>query len=220
MTRGAGIYYSASELAWIKRHRALPRKEAHRKFCQTFSRADVSFDNYKALCTRKGWRTGRTGQIEKGATSWNTGKKMPPGKGGNHPNARKTQFKKGQLPHNTQYLGHERVSKDGYVEISIDEMNPYTGFERRHVLKHKYLWEQKNGKLPKGVCLKCLDDNRQNTDPDNWIAIPRGALPFLNGHRGHNYKEMPTELKPTVLALAKLKHAKSAAVKQEKEKQP
>jgi hypothetical protein len=72
---------------------------------------------------------------------------------------------------------------------------------------------QKTGKLPKGMCLKCLDGNRHNADPDNWTPIPRGALPFLNGHRGHNYEEMPTELKPTVLALAKLKYAKRAAGK-------
>lgn len=212
MTKGRSIEYSETELRWIKRHRMLPRREACQRFCERFKRTDLRFENYKSLCTRNGWLTGRTGQIEKGATPWNEGKKCPPGKGGNHPNSRKTQFNKGHAPSNTKYLGHERVSKDGYVEISIDETDPHTGFERRYVLKHKYLWEQKNGKLPKGMCLKSLDDNRQNTDPDNWTPIPRGALPFLNGHRGHNYKEMPAELKPTVLALAKLRHAKHAAV--------
>ena len=217
MTKGTRIHYADEELAWIKRHRALPRRDAHRRFCQKFKRNDVTLDHFKALCKRKEWLTGRTGRIEKGAVPWNEGKKMPPGKGGNHPNARKTQFKKGQRPANTRHSGHERLSKDGYVEISIDEMNPHTGFERRYVLKHKYLWEQKNGKLPKGMCLKCLDDNRQNTDPDNWVAIPRGALPFLNGHRGHNYKDMPPDLKPTVLALAKLKHARGAAVRKGKQ---
>jgi hypothetical protein len=114
------------------------------------------------------------------------------------------------------YLGHERVSKDGYVEISVGEENPYTGYERSYVLKHKWLWEKENGKLPKGMRLKCLDDNRQNTDPANWVAIPRGALPFLNSHRGYNYKEIPSELKPAVLALAKLKHARSKALKRKR----
>jgi len=217
MAKGSQIRYSKDELAWIKRHRTLPRREAHQRFCEKFGRSDVTVDNLKALCTRKGWKTGRDGRITKGTAAWNAGKKMPPGKGGNHPNARKTQFKKGKLPHNTRFLGHERVSKDGYVEVSIDEPNPHTGFERRYVLKHKYLWEKKNGKLPKGMCLKCLDDNRLNTDPSNWEAIPRGALPFLNGHRGYYYSEMPDELKPSVLALAKLKHAKSKARKKGKQ---
>nr|WP_282576146.1 HNH endonuclease [Sinorhizobium meliloti] len=52
--------------------------------------------------------------------------------------------------------------------ISIDQKNPHTGFERRYVLKHRYLWEQKNGPLPAGTRLRCLDGDRQNTDPSNW----------------------------------------------------
>ncbi|WP_435018523.1 HNH endonuclease [Tundrisphaera sp. TA3] len=213
---GKAIAYSDRELAWIERHRTLPRKEAHELFCREFDRADVTPDLYKALCTRKGWSTGRTGRIEKGNVPCNKGKKCEPGKGGNHPNARKSQFRKGQEPHNTHYLGHERVSKDGYVEISIDEVNPHTGYGRRYELKHKYLWEQLNGKVPEGMCLKNLDGNRQNTDPANWVPVPRGALPFLNGHRGYDYDQMPDELKPAVLALAKVKHAKSKAAKKAK----
>ena len=202
MTRGTSIKYTDAELEWIKQRRTWNRKKAHRKFCEKFQRSDVSFENFCALCQRKGWSTGRDGRFEKGMAPANKGKKMP-----YNANRERTQFKKGNLPHNTRHLGHERVGKDGYVEISIDEINPHTGFERRYVLKHKYLWEKEHGKLPAGMCLKCLDGNRQNTDPSNWQAIPRGALPFLNGHRGHDYETAPAELKPTVLALAKVKHA-------------
>ena len=216
MTQGRRIHYSKLELTWISRNRALPRREAHRRFCEEFGRKDVTLTHYNSLCKRKGWLTGRTGRIEKGAEPWNTGMKMPPGKGGNHPNARKTQFKKGNAPHNTKHLGHEHVSK-GYVEISIDEVNPHTGYERRYVLKHRHLWEQKNGKLPKDMVLKCLDGDQRNTDPSNWLAIPRGTLPFLNGRWGHKYDEVPDDLKPTVLALARLKHAKSKAAKRKKD---
>jgi hypothetical protein len=63
----------------------------------------------------------------------------------------------GQLPHNTQYLGHERVSKDGYVEVSIDEVYPHTGYGRRYLLKHVHKWEKANGPVPDGLCLKCVD---------------------------------------------------------------
>lgn len=215
---GKAIHYSKPELAWIKANCTLPRKEAHQRFCEKFGRADVTLAHYNALCRRKGWLTGRTGRISKGATPWNAGKKWPPGKGGNHPNARKTQFKKGQKPHNTHYLGHERVSKEGYVEVSVDEVNPHTGYARRYVLKHRHLWEKKNGKLPKGMCLKSKDGNRQNTDPDNWEPIPRSMLPFLNGGKGgsYNYDAVPEELKPTVMALAKVKHAKGKAAKRTK----
>lgn len=217
MPRGKALHYSEGELQWIKEHRTLPRKDAHRQFCEKFERNDVSLTHYNALCKRNGWLTGRDGRIAEGATPWNKGKEWTEGEGAKHPNARKTQFKKGRAPHNTKYLGHERLNKEGYIEISVDEINPHTGYGRRHVLKHKYLWEKTNGKLPKGMCLKCLDGNRQNTDPANWAPIPRGALPFLNGHRGYNYEDMPKELKPAVLTLAKVRHAKSKAVKRKQQ---
>lgn len=208
MSRGTQIIYSENELAWIKSHCHWPRKKSHQAFCEKFKRSDITSDNYKALCTRKGWVTGRSGCFEKGILPYNKGKKMA-----YNANTARTQFKKGHAPHNTHYLGHERISKDGYVEISVNTKNPYTGFERHYVLKHIYLWEKENGRLPKEMCLKCLDSNRQNTDPRNWEAIPRGVLPFLNGHRGHNYDEAHEELKPTILTLAKLKYSKGKIIK-------
>lgn len=77
------IPYSAKELAWIKQHCVMPRRKAHALFCYTFDRA-VSLVNFKALCTRKGWLTGRTGCFETGMTPHNKGKEMP-----YHPNNRR-----------------------------------------------------------------------------------------------------------------------------------
>ena len=201
--KGARISYSAAEIAWIRAHSTWPRRKAHHAFCERFGRSDVSFDNFKALCTRKGWVTGRTGRFEKGITPANKGKRMP-----FNANSAKTRFRKGQLPHNTKFLGHERVSKNGYVEISIDEVNPHTGFERRYVLKHLHLWQQVNGPVPEGHCLKCMDGNKTNTDPSNWTAVPRALLPRLNGRwTGVGFDAAPPELKPAILATAKLHHA-------------
>ncbi|HEV7433926.1 MAG TPA: HNH endonuclease [Pseudorhizobium sp.] len=204
--RGHHIRYSADELSWLEANQTMVVSEYHRAFCAQFGRDDISAANLHGLRKRKGWLTGRTGRFEKGAVPFNKGKPCPPGKGGRHPNARKTQFKKGQTPHNTNHLGHERVSKDGYVEISVDETNPHTGYERRYVLKHRWLWEQANGPVPEGMALKCLGD-RLDTDPSNWELIPRALLPRLNGRFGRNYDSAPAELKPTILAVAKLEHA-------------
>lgn len=208
--KGRHIIYSADELAFIQSVSRWPRADAHAAFCQKFGRDDVSLQNLHALCKRKGWLTGRTGCFAKGAEPHNKGKSCPPGKGGNHPNARRTQFKKGQTPHNTNYLWHERVSKDGYVEISVDQPNPHTGFERRYVLKHLWLWEQANGPVPEGYALKCLDGNRQNVDPSNWECVPRALLPRLAGGNRYvsrpHYDSAPAELKPALLAVAKLEH--------------
>lgn len=204
--KGRFIPYSADELAWLEANRTLVISDYHREFCRVFGRDNVTAVNLHALRKRKGWRTGRTGHFAKGSEPANKGKQFPTA--ATHPNCRRTQFKRGQEPRNTKYAGHERVSKDGYVEISIEETNPHTGYHRRYVLKHKWLWEQANGPLPAGFALKCLGD-RLNTDPSNWEAVPRAMLPLLNGGRHKTriaFDEAPDELKPTIMAVAKLKH--------------
>lgn len=208
--KGVYIPYSSDELAWLEANRTLVISEYHRAFCETFQR-DVSAKNLHALRKRKGWSTGRTGCFVKGQMPPNKGKKCAPGTGGRHPNARRNQFRKGNLPHNTNYLGHERFSKDGYVEISVDEVDPHTGFERRYVLKHRWLWEQQNGPVPAGMFLKCLDGDRTNTAPDNWELLPRAVLPYLNGHRGFDYDSAEPEVRPAIIAVAKIKHAARSA---------
>lgn len=206
--KGAAIPYTQQQLDWIEAHSKDDRRQTHAAFIATFDRPDVSLANLNALCKRKGWLTGRTGRFSKGQETHNKGKKMP-----FNANSARTQFKKGNLPHNTRHLHHERISKDGYVEISIDEPNPHTGFERRYVLKHRYLWEKANGPVPDGHCLKCLDGDRTNTDPTNWKSIPRAMIPRLDGRFGRNYETADPALRPTILAIATLEHATRTANK-------
>lgn len=207
--KGRHIPYSSEEMAWLFENRTLPIAEYHAAFVARFARTDVAPANLHALRKRKGWRTGRTGCFAKGHQTHNKGKPFPAA--ATHPNCRKAHFRKGQLPHNTRALGHERVSVDGYVEISIDEPNPHTGFERRFVLKHRWLWERANGPVPDGHALKCLDGNRLNTDPANWQAVLRAMLPRLAGgnryRRVNAYDEAPAALRPTIMATARLDHA-------------
>ncbi len=200
--KGRQIIYSGRELAFIERRCTMNRRELHAKFLAKFDRPDVSVIHLNALCKRKGWFTGRTGQIVKGSVPHNKGKQHPAGRSAG---AARHHFKKGNLPHNTNYLGHERVSKDGYVEISVDEANPHTGFERRYVLKHRWLWGKQRGPIPEGMALKCKGD-KTNCEPSNWELIPRALLPRLGGRFGRGYDAAPTELKPTIMAVVKIEH--------------
>jgi hypothetical protein len=202
------IHYTAQELAWIEARKTLPRAELHRHFVAKFDRADVSAIHIASLCKRRGWKTGRTGQFASGQEPKNKGKRMPQ----NATNAA-TRFKPGHKPHNTKYLGHERMTPDGYVEISVAEINPHTGFPRRYVHKHRWLWEQANGPVPDGHVLKSLDGDKTNTAPANWICIPRALLPRLSGRWHRAYDTAPAELKPVLLATAKLEHAARTAAK-------
>ena len=198
--KGRPIPYSSEELAWVEERRKWPRRDLCKAFCERFDR-DVSSDAIKVLCLRKGWKTGRNGRFPPGNVPANKGQKMP-----YNANSARTQFKKGQKPQNTKHLGHERVGTDGYVCISIDEVNPHTGFERRYVQKHRYLWEQMHGPIPPKMVLKCLDCDKTNTDPSNWVLIPRGMLPRLNGIYGRDYDNAPPELKPAIFRTAELEH--------------
>ena len=209
--KGRQIVYTCEELAFIESVSKWPRDEAHAAFCQQFRRDDVTLQNFHALCKRKGWFTGRTGCFVKGHEPSNKGKPCPPGTGGRHPNARKTQFQKGgrtgKAALNYQPIGTERVTEDGYRERKIHDGLP---MQSRWQLVQRIEWEAANGPIPEGHALKCLDGNRMNTDPSNWEAIPRGVLARLNGGRHKKrlaYDQAEPELKPTVMAIAKLEHA-------------
>lgn len=206
--KGHPITYTAAEMEWLEANRSMVISDYHREFAAMSGRDDVSLKNLHSLRKRKGWRTGRTGCFAKGAAPHNKGVPCPPGKGGRHPNARATQFKKGNVSHTFRGAGHERIdTKDGYVVLIVDEVNPWTGGRTRPVHKHVYLWTQMNGPVPEGHVLKCLDGNKLNTDPSNWEAIPRGVLPRLNGGKATRvmaYDSAPAELKPALLAIAKI----------------
>lgn len=216
MGKGAYIPYTAKELDWIKANCTMSRREAHAAFCAKFRRTDVSLDNFKALCSRNGWKTGRTGCYETGRVPENKGKKMP-----YNANSARTQFKKGSRTGRAnqvyKLIGTERVSKDGYLERKIHDGLP---LQSRWRAVHLLNWEKQHGPLPKGMCLKCLDGNKRNTDAQNWEAIPRAALPFLNDFRGYDYDSAPAELKPVILSLAKLRAAKSTKTKKKPKPRP
>lgn len=204
---GRNRKYSDQEMAWLKSHCTMEINACCSGFRAEFGRDDITPAKLHSLRKRMGWKTGRTGRFEPGHVSANKGKRCPPGVGGRHPNARKTQFRKGEIPFNYKGHGHESIGDDGYTWIVTDQTNPWTGAATWRVHKHRWLWERANGPVPEGCVLKSLDGNKLNADPTNWTAVPRGLLPRLNGNSGRNYDAAPGELKPTIMAVAKLEHA-------------
>lgn len=198
------IRYSDEELKWIKAMAELPRVELHALFVQVWNRPDVRFEHIKALCTRRGWKTGRTGCFQKGLTPPNKGKK-----GHYAPGSQKGWFKKGhpRTGHAiTLYkpIGTERITKDGYLERKINDDLP---LQKRWRGVHRINFEAANGPVPDGHRLKCLDGDKLNVDPSNWEAIPYALGPRLDGRFGRGYEAAPPELRPLIMATAKLEHA-------------
>jgi hypothetical protein len=208
--KGCWIRYSDDELAWLEERRDWPRATLRELFALLFERPDVKVDDIKSLCARKGWKTGRTGQFAKGAVPANKGKPCPAGVGGRHPNAVRTQFRKGerapQAARNYKPIGTERVTRDGYRERKIHDGLP---LQSRWRAVHLIEWEERHGPIAAGHCLKCLNGDKGHSDPLNWELIPRAMLPRLNGgthRRLPAYDEVAPELRPTLLAVAKVEH--------------
>ena len=102
--------------------------------------------------------------IKKGSVSFNKGKKQSEYMSAAAIKRTKaTRFKNGHEPRNIKYDGHERVSKDGYVEMRIKK--------GKYVLKHRHVWEQKKGVIPKGMVITFKDGNKQNIKISNLKMI-------------------------------------------------
>ena len=156
----------------------------------------------KTYVQNHGIKSGRTGCFKKGHTPANKGTK---GLTGANPGS----FKPGNVPPNRKQVGSERIcSKDGYILKKIKEVDPYTGFSTRYKLKHIHMWEQANGPVPEGHVVAFIDGDKTNCRLENLMLISRLELLNLNQL---GYKDMPDKLKPSALALAKLR-AKTSAV--------
>lgn len=203
--KGRAIPYSAEEMAWLEDNRLMVITDYAAAFNKQFGR-EVEAKNLHALRKRKGWKTGRTGCFEQGQESWNKGKPHP-----SRGRSAQTQFKpgvrQGVAVKLYKPIGTERVSKDGYVERKIHDGMP---LQSRWRAVHLLNWEAKHGPLAKGMCLKCLDGDKTNTEPSNWEAVPRALLSRLAG--GNRYKRVlafddaAPEVRPALLTIAKLEH--------------
>lgn len=105
-----------------------------------------------------------------------------------------TMFQKGHDPHNTRYDGHERIcKKDGYILIRT--------MKGKYALKHRLIWEQANGAIPKGMILYFKDNNKQNLSLDNLELITKQEN--LKRNRTNHFA-LPANLKNLVKAKNKL----------------
>lgn len=77
-----------------------------------------------------------------------------------------TMFKKGHINGNKRAIGSERVNVYGYIEIKVAEPN-------RWRLKHRLIWEQVNGEIPKGYNVQFKNHNPQDCRIENLYLISR-----------------------------------------------
>lgn len=112
--------------------------------------------------------SGLTGRFEKGHKTWNKGTK-------GLTTSNKTSFKKGNIPHNYRPVGSERITKDGYIEIKIEDPNKWQ-------LKHRFVYENIYGDIPAGHNVMFADKNKRNFDKDNLILVSKGEGLIMNNN--------------------------------------
>lgn len=140
---------------------------------------------------REGRFKENSGRFKKGATPWNKGLKGFNQGGRNQ----ETRFKKGHRPRNSLPVGTTRITKDGYIEIKIEE-----GFRKWRLL-HREVWKQHHGCYPPcGTALTFKDGNKLNTDISNLELKSRVELMKRNSF--HNY---PEEIKAVIQLRGVLK---------------
>lgn len=159
---------------------------------------EMTTKKLSSLLGRKKIKTGTAGCFRKGFIPWNKGKKGYMG-------ANKTSFKKGNKPKNWRPVGSERIDSNEYTLIKVAEPNKW-------VFKHRMIYEQKYGEIPKGAVIIFADGNKNNLNIDNLLCVTRDELKVLNKCR---LISSVAELTKTGLNVAKLK-IKLAEIRKEK----
>lgn len=142
----------------------------------------MSMDNPNCVATR----------FQKGHTPPNKGKPMSPEM---YEKAKGTMFKKGHAPVNYRPVGSERISVDGYVEVKVADPGTWR-------LKHRVVWEEANGPIPRGCNIQFRNGNRQDVRLENLYLISRGEQLAKENSFHARY---PEELKTVIRLKASIK---------------
>lgn len=103
-----------------------------------------------------------------------------------------TRFKKGNVPLNHRLVGSERFDKDGYIMVKVADPSKWK-------LKHRYIWEKANGKVPKGCNIQFKDGNRLNISLENLYMINRKDQMNQN-----SIVRYPSEVRTAIKRISKI----------------
>ena len=121
---------------------------------------------------RKGSGAGLKTRFQKGQTPWNKGTNFSAGG-----RSEETRFQIGRIPHNWNPIGHERLTKEGYLQRKITDTR---NTRRDYVAVHHLLWIEHNGAIPKGHAIVFKDGNKQNITLENLECVSRAELMSRN----------------------------------------
>jgi len=183
--------YTQGQLDYLRRlsEKGLFNAEITRKFNKKFG-TNRTENGIQQQRIKYGLYTSARNYWEKGHIPFNKGKK-----GISYPGCKATQFKKGHKPQTWVPIGSERITKDGYIQIKVQDGK----FQHNWKGKHIIIWEEHNGSVPPGHVVIFGDGNKRNFDIDNLILVSRAQLVILNKNR---LIQNDTELTKTGIIIA------------------
>lgn len=147
-----------------------------------------------ARAARRLVMAGQRSQFQTGQMPWNAGRKGECAEG-----CQATQFRPGNRPHSWKPIGHERISREGYLERKITDDGPT---RRHYVGVHRLLWIEANGPIPTGHIVVFQNGNPRDLHLGNLELITR------HEHlRRNSLNRYPQALKDIIYARAALTRA-------------
>lgn len=174
----------------LENNQGIYAQELADRFNKRFG-TNVKVSQMKAYRKNHHLACGLSGQFPKGNTPHNKGKKMPEDV---YEKVKRTMFKQGHMPVNHRPVGSERVTVDGYIEIKVAEPNKWR-------LKHNLVWEQHNGKIPKGYVVAFLDGDKMNVSIENLKLLKRSELLIMNKYDLYGADAETTEVATNLAKL-------------------
>lgn len=196
--------YAEEEIDFLKNNcKGINSTELMEKFNSRFD-LDLPIDKIKSAKQRYNLKSGvNTGLWKKGHIPWHKGTK---GLAPAPPQA----FKQGNITWNTHPVFFEQVNSCGYIKIKIAEPNKW-------ISKHKYIYEQKYGEVPKDCVVIFADGDKRNFDVDNLILVAKRETMVMNsfGLRNQNPEITKTGLTlvKMIMKTRKLKNIKRKQIK-------
>lgn len=178
----------------LENYRGISNAELTEKINKTFG-TDIPVKNIKYYKKNHRLNSGLTGRFEKGNVPKNKGTKGKINVGGN-----RTSFKKGHIPTNTDFIGTEKVLKDGYIWVKVNNL-PNAKKNVNWIQKQRLVYEQYFGPVPDGYLVIFADGNKRNFDPTNLLLATKAEILYLN--RNH-YISGDKEITESALLLAKM----------------
>lgn len=158
--------YSDKHIEFIKNnYKSITTIELTKLFNNKF-KENIKRSQIKGHLFRNGLKNGVVNRFEKGHIPANKGTK-----GVSKPN--KTSFKKGNIPKNHRPVGSERINKDGYAEVKTADPNKWE-------LKHRLIYKETFGDIPKNCVLFFLDQDKSNLNLNNLILVSKRESLILN----------------------------------------